>query len=293
VRTKQESGFILVAVVAIVMIAALIAFAHSALQRAQRTLTHQAGGLTALNNIDAALANFVVQNRRLPCPAQGNLRINATNAGIEQLTPATGACNPVSQINGVVPWVTLGLPASAALDAWGNQITYRVDPQLADNTKLLMNMSSCSSTGIAATSAAGACSLSCTAPLNCTSLPNFLANKGLDVWDSVNPYANRGNNGGNNRALGTGAAYVLISHGQNGAGALSTQGTVMPGTGMVGTKEMPNFNGTSMVLPQTVATAFVFAPFNNTGTVAVYFDDQIHHPTITYVLTKANLKNRN
>lgn len=289
VRTKSQKGFILVAVVAIVLIAALVALAQNVLQNTQRTLNKQTGDMATLNNLDAAMVNFVSMNRRLPCPANGALAMTGAGAGIEQ--SLGGPCNPLNEINGVVPWITLGLPASAALDAWGNQITYRVDPALASNN-LLMNMSTCYSAGTLAPNAVGACIAAppCAGPASCTSIANFYLNKGLDVWKGGAQVAARGTS--------SAAAYVLISHGQNGAGAHNTGGallptTVPPGTGTIGANEQANFNGQPLILPPLAgASKFNDYPFN-TGAAAQYFDDQIHYPSITTVLKKAGLYSRN
>src|SRR4051812_38954815 len=62
-----------------------------------------------LSVVDAALVNFVVQNRRLPCPADGTISSGVANAGVETLVVATGICNPATEINGVVPWASLGI----------------------------------------------------------------------------------------------------------------------------------------------------------------------------------------
>ena len=54
-------------------------------------------------------------NRRLPCPADGSLAPGNANQGLELVL--AGVCNPVTQINGVVPWRSLAWPQSDATDA--------------------------------------------------------------------------------------------------------------------------------------------------------------------------------
>lgn len=254
-----------------------------------------------LTTIDTALANYVALNRRLPCPANGTLPSANVNAGREILTGG-GLCNPATQINGVVPWVTLGLSEDDAMDPWFGRILYRVDPQLARGIaaplpNLLMNMTTCDpiGTSVAALPANGRCqsTVPCiTTPANCHSPATFLANKGLDTWNGVGAaagWANRTNNrglvGGNPR---TGAAYVLISQGPSSTGAYNSGGALQAGTIPAGTNEIPNQNGRVIAIPSALATTYREAPISDAVSVQ-HFDDYLSHPTIMAVLQKANL----
>lgn len=255
---------------------------------------------TQLNNIDAALANFVAINKRLPCPANGTLDVSAANAGLETLSPGPppaanppkGTCNPATQMNGVVPWASLGLSHSDTVDPWGGRILYRVDPQLAQGTplSLLMDMSNCDPSSTGAALGTGACKApipSCTGNANCTSPTNFLTGKGLDVWDGVNGaigWAVRQNN----RGAGTGAAYVLIAHGPSGTGAYNGRGILQPGTIAAGTDETPNRNNRAVAIPSLQANTYRDAALNDV-VAASHFDDYLSHPTIISVLNRANL----
>lgn len=307
VRTDKQSGGILIAVVGAVMIISLVALAKTAMMDIERKLKNQVGGNTVLTRLDLELANFVAQNRRLPCPTIGTTPGGAAGAGLEQRIATTGACNPATQISGVVPWATLGLPEEATLDAWGNRITYRVDPALtaqfapipAPGPYFAMDMTNCTTgIGTAAVTASVSPPSATTYPqcnsmpcsgVACTGQDNVFAGKGLDIWNGILPYAlpNRLNTRGTN----SGAAYILISHGPNAAGAYNTAGALLPGTGAVGANETPNLNGQALALPQTQATAFRNAQFNSTQT-AQHFDDLVSHPTILSVLQKAHLAPR-
>ncbi|MBK7686341.1 MAG: type II secretion system protein [Rhodocyclaceae bacterium] len=160
--------------------------------------------------IDSALVNFVVLNRRLPCPADGTLATGVANAGLETLNAATGLCNPATEITGVVPWVTLGISENAATDPWGGRITYRVAANLANAAPAvpnrLMDMSWCDPVGTAAVTSS-ACTAGCTGAA-CTSPQLFLSGKASPVSDGNGNWLN-------NPIVApfTGAAYVLISHG--------------------------------------------------------------------------------
>jgi prepilin-type N-terminal cleavage/methylation domain-containing protein len=282
---------------------------------------------TKLAVLDTALANFVAQNKRLPCPANGLLASGAANAGVETLSagpppvgaPAKGTCNPASQANGVIPWMSLGLTESDATDPWNGRMTYRVFPPLAMQAQSvgtspltpipapsgLMDMTACDPAGTssAPVAIAGACggfnsatgctqcapSAACTTANlgNCVSPTNYLKNKGLDVWNGIGGavgWAARQNN----PSLGTGAAYVIISHGPSGAGAYNSNGILQPGSVAAGTDELPNRANLAVALPSAQGTTYRDAQLTDDATAA-HFDDYLSHPTIMSVLNKANL----
>lgn len=289
----------LVIVAATIMIIALSIFAKMAMQTAQRQVVKQTAETSALTVLDTALANFVAINQRLPCPALGTYSSTSANplAGVEQPFPATGICNPVNQNNGIVPWKTLGVPKSAAIDAYGNWITYRVYPGLVIIAPPYygMNMTNCSAGGaVASTPVAGypecttppaGCPVACTY----TFQNNVLVGRGLPVTDGNGNWLNLPSSV--TPAVNGGAAYVLIAHGQNGKGAYSIAGVLSPGTGMAGTSELLNQNGSAIMGGSVVATSYRDAAYNNTQTNQ-HFDDILSHPKILTVLTNANLKPR-
>jgi hypothetical protein len=288
-------------IMASIMILFLAAMAKWAMMDVERKLGHQTGVNANLSTVDAALANFVAQNKRLPCPADGAVASGQANAGVEMAFPA---CN--SQTRGVVPWVALGINENDARDPWNGRITYRVDPALAAGAPLLMDMSKCDVSGTGSVAAGGVCRTptpTCIAnPTTCTSPATFLANKGLDVWNGVGAavgWATRQNN----RPGGSGAAYVIISHGATGAGAYNSNGILQPGTiGLIakvpppgtqaaGNDELLNMNNQNLVLAGTQANSYRDAPFDTSRTPS-NFDDSLSHPTIRTVLSKVGLQER-
>lgn len=300
-RIKRQHGAALIVVVGLVMILFLAALAKWAMLDIERKLGQQTGSSAGLSKIDAALANFVAQYKRLPCPANGAIASGLPNAGVEMSFPAC-----TSQTVGVVPWVTLGISENDAKDLWNGRISYRVDPALAGAATLLMNMSNCDISGTGSVAAGGACRTptpTCIAnSASCTSPATFLAGKGLDVWDGIGGAAGWAARQ-NNRAGGTGAAYVIISHGATGAGAFNSNGIYQPGTiGAIakvpppgtqaaGNDEIPNLNNQTIALPATQGNAYRDAPFNTSRTVS-NFDDYLSHPTIQTVLGKVSLRER-
>ncbi len=293
-RINRQAGGVLLAVVGVVLVVALAVFAKTILQDVQRGLSKQRVIAMTLgasdSKIDKALANFVAQNKRLPCPADGTVASGALNAGVEKPFPPTGSCNPVNQANGVVPWVTLGISEGDAADPWNGRITYRVQPELASNPAKLMDMSWCDPAGTptGASGPALACTPGC-AGATCMNPVNFLYAKGLRVQDGAGGWLNQPAPAWAGAPTpppsnANGAAYVLISHGPTGAGAYNSAGIVQTGSTFVGSNEMPNF----AVMPLTGATIFIDAAQNASANLT-HFDDYLSHPTIATVLGHAGL----
>ncbi|MCX7156834.1 MAG: type II secretion system protein [Rhodocyclales bacterium] len=247
---------------------------------------------TRLSVIDSALVNFVVQNRRLPCPADGTIATGVANAGVETLVVATGLCAPATEISGVVPWVTLGISEDSATDPWSGRITYRVATNLAQAAPAVpngvMDMSSCDPIGTAGVVSVlnPVCNpAACVGGATCTSPQNFLNGKGLPVSDGNGNWLN-------NPIVApyTGAAYVLVSHGPSGTGSYNSSGNLSPGTIASGTSEALNQNNLALMTGGVIATSYRDAPLLDTPPVATqHFDDYLSYPTIMTVLQKANL----
>ena len=280
-RIMRNRGFTLVELSVVLVILALLAGSFLALSTSMMNV--QRGEITKskLKAIDAALVSFVAINRRLPCPADGTLSTGAEIFGTQD--------NPcVNQAKGVVPWSVLGLSASDIEDGWGTRITYRLDAYLARTGA--MDMSPCDPAGAAAIAKFDGRNpprASCGLPGTCTSLMldqcvtpiQFLdTNKGVQIRDGV---------GGNilmnpAETPPTGAAYVLISHGENRSGGYSDSGTLLAAsTAVEGANETQNRAETSL-------TYYVDAP-QNFSTDATRFDDYVMRPSITSVIQRAFL----
>lgn len=284
-----ELGVVL-AIVALLLI--LVLPTNSAMMVSQR----RANTTAKLSHIEAALTNFVIVNKRLPCPANGTVVPPTAGAGSEGARDVNGDCsNPANQANGVVPWVALGLAFSDVVDSWDNQITYRVGFGLTRDGAL--DMTSCDPAGIAQVTGPttfapainpGLCAATCTgtfAAANCTSPINFLVRKGLDVKSdattTVMSYLNY-----------TGAAYVLISHGENGYGALNNAGNYITNAlrGTAGTTlEDPNRNQNSLIVTSGAPPALMSATYSDASDATKYFDDIVVRPIVFSVISKAQL----
>ena len=283
--------------------------AYLSAERRQTTVARLAG-------VDAALVNYVAVQRRLPCPADGALGTGAAGAGVEDRAVATGICTVVGMLNGVVPWVTLGLPEGDALDGWDNRITYRkisatlavllplpAVPNVGFTSGRALDMTHCDPAGTAAavnldtnvipgqlhnrstcvankTGAAPGCSSAdltmCTPPLN------FVINRGLAVRDGLVPPVVPTGAEVMSPANGTGAAYVLISHGENRGGAFSRAGTLQAASPANGAMEDWNSNG------QALQIYYVDAPLRDADD-ATHFDDIVLRPSLFSVITRAQL----
>ena len=293
---RSARGFTLIEIVVVLLIVSVLIAMAAAMTRGvvaaqQRTLTS-----TRMAGIDAALAQFVATQKRLPCPALGTRGPGDAALGTEE-NRTSGGCTS-NQQNGIVPFRALGLVEIDALDGWGHRLTYRVDPQLASD--VAMDMSNCDPAGNQpAVTSGGAyyiCLTGCVAGnmSTCTSPAQFLTRnnptadptkwgKGLLVKSVagaavMNP----------NLAIvpPTGAAYVVISGGETGGGVFQPSGIIGASTATDGTEEVKNY-ATAPFNGQTI-TYYVDDTANSVSG-ATHFDDIMSHPSVFSVLTKAGL----
>lgn len=295
---KNISGFTLLELAVTLVIVSFLLFILLPTNSAILSNSRRAATVKKLANINQALINFVTVNKRLPCPADGTAL-----TGVEGTRNGSGDCttSPVNQANGVVPWVALGLSFGEALDSWDNQMTYRVGYGLTRNNAL--DMTSCDPAGTALANTGGAGSINlgvcnsttCTgtfAAANCTRPPDVLQYKGLDVKSNLTTTVM-------SYLVTTGAAYVLISHGDNKYGAINNVGTYMTPpvsvTAITGTTlEDPNWQrGSDNITTRTVTAAappqFMDATFSDSDSLTAYFDDIVVRPMLYSVISQAQL----
>jgi prepilin-type N-terminal cleavage/methylation domain-containing protein len=280
---RKQRGFTLIEIVVVLAIVAMLlamaTFATRAITIQQRISTTA----TRLATVDAALTQFVMVQKRLPCPADGTVASGALDGGGNpagtELRDATHCTTDES--NGVVPWHTLGITENEATDGWLRRITYRVDPTLALNNG--MDMSMCDPAGQATVSPAGSCNAACssTALTTCTKPQDFLLTKGIPVQNVagavlLNP----------NSSPPTGAAYVLVSHGESGGGGYLNSGSLGTSTSTDGAQEQKNYANAAYVAGTSY---YVDDTTSEVPGAATHFDDMLSHPTILTVISKAAL----
>ena len=162
--------------------------------------------------ISEALSGYFAKNGRLPCPdilgAAGNFIGRGDDNRATPENPAT-AC---SADTGVLPYIDLGLPRDGVLDGWENYFTYRVTTDA-------------------------------TVPLDwARSSPTVIPGKpGKLIVKERNPATNAVLTLVSAPAPAN-AVYVLVSHGKNGLGATTSQGTVNVAP-VAGTDEALNIAG--------------------------------------------------
>jgi len=281
---------IAVVIVVLGFLLAMIAGIATALigqQRREMTRQRMAG-------VETALALFVSQNKRLPCPADGRVAGNVPGAGAELRVGS--ACQVVtgtadSQTHGVVPWQTLGLSEQDVTDGWGTRMTYRVAPELVGINA--MDFTACDPGANATGTAVGACGTPCpsgTWPSGCTNPKDVSLGKGLTVRNITS--ATPPIMGPNTTPTPTGAAYVVISHGENRGEGYSNEGVIQSGAPASGTLEAANnaANVAFVFSTSTLAAAVPFVddfPDYKAGTG--HFDDVLLRPSVLTVATKAQL----
>lgn len=125
----SQSGFTLIEMAVVVTIAATligmaISFAIPLIESSRRIETQQ-----KIKIIKTALAEYAVQNNRVPCPSSP---LNDANYGFENTSG--GPANICGTTTGIIPFHTLGIPGTLAFDGWGNPFTYAISPDFAQLT---------------------------------------------------------------------------------------------------------------------------------------------------------------
>ena len=182
-----------------------------------------------------------------------------------------------------MPWRALGLSENDVSDGWDRRLTYRLDPALGKDGG--MDMSWCDPAGTEAGATPRPCNAACTsATLNtCTPPSAFLSTRGLTV-KNIAGVAIMDPAGAPN----TGAAYVVISHGETGGGAYLNTGILATSTVTDGDEEKKNY--ANLVYTAGV-THYVDDTLAEAGG-AMHFDDIVSRPAVLSVVSKAALAPR-
>ena len=108
---RAQCGFSLIELAIALGIAGLLAGGLLLAMGAQLDQQNRQLAARQFDDLRDSLLGFLLSQGRLPCPADPSLADSAPAAGQEDC----------SRQHGIVPWVTLGLPAA---DPWGRRLTY-------------------------------------------------------------------------------------------------------------------------------------------------------------------------
>lgn len=288
----RAAGFTLIEIAVVIVVLAFILAMIAGIATAMVGQQRREATRQRLAGVETALALFVSQYKRLPCPADG--RINGTTAGAGmELRNGSGQCTVAGAVNtqthGVLPWIALGLAEPDVTDGWGNRLTYRVAPELV--VANAMDLTACDPGGTGAIGAGNLCITTCasgTFPAGCTPPSTYTLNKGLKIRNLASATLIMDPNPGS--GISTGAAYVVISHGENGQRAYNNVGILQAAATDSGTLEAAN-NAADVAFGYATSTASVAFvddfPVYAAGTG--HFDDFVLRPSILTVATKAQL----
>src|SRR5882672_4729345 len=102
-RARRATGFTLIEIVMVLLIFGIVVAMAAAITRGVAASQKRSLTTTRMAGIDAALMQFVQQQRRLPCPADGTLASSNNNAGVEAREMPAAA--PVTSKTGSFPGV--------------------------------------------------------------------------------------------------------------------------------------------------------------------------------------------
>jgi hypothetical protein len=259
---RSQRGLAAATVVIVLILTAVVLLLGRSYFRSDAILDQREVTDANLRRVSEALVQFASLNQRLPCPAAGN-----SDTGTEDATSPFATCNSP---NGVVPWAALALRRGDAVDGWGRKISYRVFSGTTGLTQVGgASMTDCN-TNAAATGTVDA-SGKCPATRQ-TPPAAFLAGKGLSIQTDA--------------ATTGGYAFVLLSHGDTGAGAFGAEG---------GIRYPPPYGGALEFRNTQAGTTYDNRSRSAPGVAATdnaYFDDIVTATSITDVVNAAKLSAR-
>jgi prepilin-type N-terminal cleavage/methylation domain-containing protein len=247
-RHGEDQGFTLLELSVVLGIIAAVAGGALVTLTAWLQASRVNATVARMDAIEDALLKYSTALGRLPCPSR--LAYGSTNAnyGMEAtsnsntcyggaISADNQAAAPNQAIEGGVPTRTLRLPDSYMYDAWGYRIRYAVDPAYTAAQSIPV--------------ASGNCAAPTISPIT--------------VNDS------------SGTARTTKAAYVLVSHGANGHGGYTPNGTVF-NAASTNTDEQTNCHCTSAGAASTYSPTYVEKlPTINAGSITDRFDDLVSY----------------
>lgn len=262
---KSRLGFSLVElsivlVVSSVILGHLISFATEKEEENDVKITKK-----RIEIIEDAISTFLFENDRIVCPASAKHGIFAKRAGFENMDASGVRCvgtkpNPYDQIVetpfaiGVVPTKTLGIPDEFALDAWGRHFTFVTVKFCSQKEELGVSRFFKSADGVCG---------------------NNLGSQ-IRVRDFAQNFISQD------------AAYIIVSHGKNGHGAILKKGANQ--------RIIPNFKSEDELLNANLDEEGEFK--SNEGVFVQrslfpkrgpkYFDDIVSYKTRNQLIQSAN-----
>lgn len=212
---------------------------------------HRVNTQERMATIKQAIEHYANSNGYYPCPADrsqipgfsGNFGFEARNAGA-CVPNAPGIVQVGGNYIGTVPVMALGLPSSFAADAWGNKFTYAVGVvQVSSANSIVSDQPAIT---IRSGDRASGDNYIITSTTNRAVVPSTPA--------AILP--------------GSGASYVLISHGPDGRGAYPLdRASVATPCGSGSQTDLANCDDTDSVYYDTA--------YNDGDNESLYFDDYI------------------
>ena len=211
-QSNREAGFTLIELAVVIVIIGLLATMGLSALNVQLASAAISSTKKKQDTIKDALIAYLSKNKRLPCPA-------VDNTGQESRVITNAPANCTGYL-GIIPYASLGLPKSAALDGWENFFSYAVSQNWT------LTYGNAPAAGQTFTNVQ-------TASFSAGSVGVGLINDRLPNGTAI-PITNT-------------AVAIIISHGRNGLGAFTSKGTQI--SPIAGTDEAANAPTATWTMP--------------------------------------------
>lgn len=241
-----------------------------------------------LAELEDALILYAARNARLPCPTDGAAAPGAAAWGASvgrDVEQGERVCAGDSGVVRGVPWRDLGLPGNLALDGWKRRISYFVfqDPGNVGTISLVKDNALNTRDCVYAQPAGLAPVADCNTPSPNVSMADFLRGRGFTVEDDDGAPIlfpeTHGGAAGDGWERGGGAAFVLVSHGEDGCGGFDQEGIAMPACA----------GGSDQADNATAGGRYVDGPTDERTGAGGYFDDHIRYMSVHELIDEAQL----
>lgn len=231
---KVNSGFSLLELSVVISITAIVVATTVNVIGDRTAEDRNLDTIGKLEYIARALQVYSTANTELPCPADITDTLNDNNFGVADCATALESVDSGNVHGGMVPVTTLGLPTEYSFDEWGRRIVYVVDENMTNSSGWLASSiePNIYVNGILANgSEYSILNRTPTKDELGTTVDNCTGGSGVVVgateYDETIPMC---------------AAYLLLSHGQNGSIAIDSKGgsDLITSAAIIGTDENEN-----------------------------------------------------